>query len=269
MTERALSLRQAANCEFAFEPRCRCRCNGAMHGAGRLKIDNVEVTSFDGMTAAQRGQAEQFFDSLPAEDPHRVAVDPVHELGPMRKVVAKRERKGWLSDRGTWLLTLECSHTVERKLSRRPPKKLHCGRCKAAMDLNAWTAGAIGKPAVSSTVQKSVVRPSHNTEKHRRSTEICPKCGMELSQHSKTVMAGETKYYCLRIPGSTRFEYVDKVAHKPKRSAAAGSKMKAATSKKFWAKLRTIQVAASRSGRKSRRPAGSSTRTRRNSKTRS
>ena len=34
---RALSLRQALNCETATTPatRCRCRCGGALHGANR------------------------------------------------------------------------------------------------------------------------------------------------------------------------------------------------------------------------------------------
>jgi hypothetical protein len=35
---RPLSAYQAANCEHALEPVCRCRCGGALHGAKRLGL---------------------------------------------------------------------------------------------------------------------------------------------------------------------------------------------------------------------------------------
>ncbi len=50
---RRLSLRAAARCEEACNPRCRCRCGGALHGAARAK-----------------GGGAQFFSELPEEDPH-------------------------------------------------------------------------------------------------------------------------------------------------------------------------------------------------------
>ena len=48
-----LSQKQASRCEEAREHVCKCRCGGAMHGA-------------------KRGNGAQFFDSLPADDPHHI-----------------------------------------------------------------------------------------------------------------------------------------------------------------------------------------------------
>jgi len=48
-----LSCRQAARCENACTPRCKCRCGGVFHGRAR---SNEDV----------------FFESLPADDPHYV-----------------------------------------------------------------------------------------------------------------------------------------------------------------------------------------------------
>lgn len=53
---RAITLRQAITCESAINHRCRCRCGGALHGAGRFEV------------------AASFHD-LDADDPHHVAVD--------------------------------------------------------------------------------------------------------------------------------------------------------------------------------------------------
>lgn len=47
---RALSASQAARCETATHPRCKCRCRGALHGANRLEPDEL--------------------DQLPDDDPH-------------------------------------------------------------------------------------------------------------------------------------------------------------------------------------------------------
>lgn len=38
---KALSFRQASQCETSFSDRCRCRCGGAFHGAYR--VDNVRA----------------------------------------------------------------------------------------------------------------------------------------------------------------------------------------------------------------------------------
>ena len=35
---KALSARQAVTCETAEGKRCKCRCGGALHGAGRLAV---------------------------------------------------------------------------------------------------------------------------------------------------------------------------------------------------------------------------------------
>lgn len=50
-------MRQAQACEDAITARCRCRCGGALHGAGRGEV--VE---------------------LPAEDPHAPARPEVEQL---------------------------------------------------------------------------------------------------------------------------------------------------------------------------------------------
>lgn len=54
---RALSYRQAYNCEHARGPKCACRCGGRFHGAGRVSTD------------ADRGTFET---ALPEGDPHRL-----------------------------------------------------------------------------------------------------------------------------------------------------------------------------------------------------
>jgi hypothetical protein len=52
MTElRVLSARQVVVCESSESRRCRCRCNGALHGA-------------------QRSELSEFFEQLPETDPH-------------------------------------------------------------------------------------------------------------------------------------------------------------------------------------------------------
>lgn len=56
---RALSMAQARRCENAKHKRCKCRCQGAMHGAAR-------------------GQDDAFFHALHAQgdDPHGVPEPP-------------------------------------------------------------------------------------------------------------------------------------------------------------------------------------------------
>lgn len=56
-----LSEKQAAACENAINPRCRCRCGGALHGAKR--------------GAKEYGDAlppREFFEELPPDDAHRI-----------------------------------------------------------------------------------------------------------------------------------------------------------------------------------------------------
>ncbi len=51
---RALSQQQATNCEHATKPRCRCRCGGTLHGAGRIGADRAVLD----------------YSLLPPDDPH-------------------------------------------------------------------------------------------------------------------------------------------------------------------------------------------------------
>jgi len=48
---------QARRCEEACNPRCRCRCGGALHGANRAKQPNAP---------------RQWFEQLEETDPHKV-----------------------------------------------------------------------------------------------------------------------------------------------------------------------------------------------------
>ncbi len=65
---KALTERQARNCEEAKGPVCRCRCGGALHGAKRGG-DNPDRT---------------WYEALPEDDPHLVkkkkADEPAEEL---------------------------------------------------------------------------------------------------------------------------------------------------------------------------------------------
>jgi hypothetical protein len=54
--KRALSLRQAQNCENAIGEVCRCRCGGALHGIARAGKD--------------KPPEREFFTTLPEGDPH-------------------------------------------------------------------------------------------------------------------------------------------------------------------------------------------------------
>lgn len=72
---RALSLRQAASCEQALHPKCRCRCHGTYHGTGRAAF------------SADRGRS--FFEALPDDDPHRL---PTEEEVAERRCERRRAR---------------------------------------------------------------------------------------------------------------------------------------------------------------------------------
>lgn len=50
---RPLTLRQAQTCEKSETARCRCRCNGAMHGGNRSEL-------------------REYFEQLPESDPHHL-----------------------------------------------------------------------------------------------------------------------------------------------------------------------------------------------------
>jgi len=71
---RKLSESQARRCENACTPRCRCRCGGALHGAGRLTAD----------------APRELFEQLPADDPHKIrerkpGAKPARRRRPLRE----------------------------------------------------------------------------------------------------------------------------------------------------------------------------------------
>lgn len=60
--QRALSYRQIRDCEEAEGSVCHCRCGGLLHGILRSKVLD-----------------RSFFESLPADDPHRLLSEPERE----------------------------------------------------------------------------------------------------------------------------------------------------------------------------------------------
>jgi len=50
---RALTSTQVTRCEQGKHPRCKCRCNGSLHGAGRSAL-------------------REFFEGVSEDDPHRL-----------------------------------------------------------------------------------------------------------------------------------------------------------------------------------------------------
>lgn len=69
MPDRALSARQAFNCETAREDRCSCRCGGALHGVNR----GGGVAGVVAGSAAEIDVA--FFEELPPDDPHHLPTE--------------------------------------------------------------------------------------------------------------------------------------------------------------------------------------------------
>lgn len=86
MTERfrPLSFRQAQTCETAREPKCVCRCGGALHGAARASMDQLEL----------RG----FYEQLHDDDPHRIPSEKERkELNDLRS-----RRTSYVNARKRW-----------------------------------------------------------------------------------------------------------------------------------------------------------------------
>jgi len=71
---KALSLRQAGNCENAREHVCRCRCGGALHGIAR-------------------GDGRGFFEGLPADDPHYIPSKDARKAAKRAEQQARDERR--------------------------------------------------------------------------------------------------------------------------------------------------------------------------------
>ena len=78
---RALSERQAAACETASRPVCRCRCGGVFHGAGR----NDEIVT------------REFFEGLAPDDPHHIqSAEEIRERK-RRRTAARRAAVQYLN----------------------------------------------------------------------------------------------------------------------------------------------------------------------------
>lgn len=75
-----LTDKQAQACENAMQPVCKCRCNGALHGANR------------GGTAADGGLDRAFFEALPADDPHYLPDDAAKAQHAAERKEAKRRK---------------------------------------------------------------------------------------------------------------------------------------------------------------------------------
>jgi hypothetical protein len=121
MNSRALSQTAAWRCEQALEPRCRCRCNGLLHGARRVAEPDHLVTE------------------IPAGDPHHVTPEPdplEHVKHPawLRRVRSVRKEHARYGP--AWAkrlrIILECRHVVLRKSSRGVPRRVHCVACFTA-----------------------------------------------------------------------------------------------------------------------------------------
>lgn len=86
---KALSKRQARNCETALGKTCRCRCGGVNHGGMRHLIEKDR-------------EVEGYFEALPEDDPHHVRSK--EERRRLRRIcrLEKRDR-----DRGQFILPLE------------------------------------------------------------------------------------------------------------------------------------------------------------------
>ena len=65
--KRALSNTQAANCENAKHPRCRCRCGGALHGKGHAEYQVQEREILDQQKELSSEQIPEIIQSLPAD----------------------------------------------------------------------------------------------------------------------------------------------------------------------------------------------------------
>jgi hypothetical protein len=71
---KSLTYQQAAGCEHATTPRCRCRCGGQFHGAGRGEVAG-----------------------LPQEDPHGVDLPAGAGVGVQLELFPPPTPKDWLN----------------------------------------------------------------------------------------------------------------------------------------------------------------------------
>lgn len=93
---RALSEAQARKCENAVHPRCKCRCGGKSHGAGRIAPD-APVAEYR---------------ALPDDDPHKLPPPPEPRGTMIRRLrtrnpggvilYATKQRLLQMWDKGAW-----------------------------------------------------------------------------------------------------------------------------------------------------------------------
>ena len=106
---RDLSFAQAASCENAKHPRCKCRCGGAAHGARRAgqepQEDWVEVKDPEHPEETLLVPPRNFFEELPADDPHHLPTEEeVKTLRPRwrkelkAKELARERARAWAAD---------------------------------------------------------------------------------------------------------------------------------------------------------------------------
>jgi hypothetical protein len=87
---RALSVTQASRCETAKSPKCRCRCKGKLHGAGRTATADA-----------------WFFEGLARDDPHHIPDASERDL--RRRAAAAKRRTS--SDQGLLSVIFEPEQT--------------------------------------------------------------------------------------------------------------------------------------------------------------
>jgi len=104
---RPLSAAQAANCENAREPVCRCRCGGAGHGAKRAPVG--------------REDDRTFYEQLSDTDPHHLPSDDERrELRRLRKQIEQLTRYAgaWNDGHPEQVRTHQAIREARRTLAR-------------------------------------------------------------------------------------------------------------------------------------------------------
>ncbi len=141
---RPLTFRQAALCENAVNPRCRCRCHGASHGAARVARD----------------AAREAFTALPEEDAHHLAPLP---------------EKEWRFGEMGWSKYQRCPldrHVMRRvKLGRRFEPHYYCPSCKTVLCLRK---SELVRTAVAELVSQTGVDESGHVRRHVQASIVDP-----------------------------------------------------------------------------------------------
>jgi len=69
---RELSYKQAARCETAKHPKCKCRCHGLLHGVWKERAD-ATAENTTGVFGVEPDL--DYFNSLPGDDPHHISTE--------------------------------------------------------------------------------------------------------------------------------------------------------------------------------------------------